>query len=288
MKNLQLILTNPCTKQWSDIERPDGMHYCDRCEKNIVDLTHKSDKELIQFFKHKNENVCGRLLASQLNRNLVLPPTKINWNWLMPLALGALVINPAQAQQLKPALVQDGWQNKPALPATEFSDSLPPLNITFTGTVVDELSGKGLVGVKVKRMGEENVVAITDSTGRFSLNIADGDTLSKFVFKLQGYSNVETYLNNNMVVKLFVERRIMLGGITTISPNSEPLYLVLAGRKSCTIEASKISEISPDWIEKIEILKGAASTALYGSKAANGVIMIEIKKAYRKKIRFSK
>lgn len=288
MKNLQLILTNPCTKQWSDIERADGMHYCDRCEKNIVDLTHKSDKELIHFFKHKNENICGRLLASQLNRNLVPPPTKINWHWLMPLALGAFIVNPARAQQLKPALVQGGGQNKPPLPVAELSHPLFPSNNIFTGTVVDELSGKGLIGVKVRRIGEENVVAITDSTGRFSINIADGDTLSKFVFKLPGYSNVETYLNTNMVVKLFAERRIMLGGISTVSLNKEPLYIVLAGRKSCTIEASKMSEISPDWIENIEILKDVAATALYGAKGSNGVIKIEIKKAYQKKIRFSK
>lgn len=288
MKNLQLILTNPCTEQWSDIERPDGMHYCDRCEKNIVDLTHKSDKELIRFFKHKNENICGRLLASQLNRNLVVPPAKINWHWLMPLALGAFVINPAQAQQLKPALVQGGEQNKSNVPAAELSHSLLPSTTNLSGTVVDEMSGKGLIGVKVRRIGEENVVAITDSTGRFSLNMAGGDTLSKFVFKLPGYSNVETYLNNNMVVKLHAERRIMLGGISTVSLNREPLYLVLAGRRSCTIEASKMSEIPPDWIENIEILKGAASTAIYGTRGVNGVIKIEIKKAYQKKIRFSK
>ncbi|EOR95243.1 hypothetical protein ADIARSV_1731 [Arcticibacter svalbardensis MN12-7] len=46
-------------------------------------------------------------------------------------------------------------------------------------------------------------------------------------------------------------------------------------------------EISPDWIEKIEVLKEAKATALYGSKAANGVLLIEIKKAYASKIDFS-
>ncbi|GEM_PF-4801723 len=32
------MLTNPCTQQWSEIERTDGMHYCELSEKNIVDL----------------------------------------------------------------------------------------------------------------------------------------------------------------------------------------------------------------------------------------------------------
>lgn len=54
------------------------------------------------------------------------------------------------------------------------------------------------------------------------------------------------------------------------------------------VEASKIGQLSPVWIEKIEILKDAKDTAVYGAKGANGVILIEIKKAYWKKIRFSK
>lgn len=39
------------------------------------------------------------------------------------------------------------------------------------------------------------------------------------------------------------------------------------------------ADINPDDIESVTVLKGAASTALYGSRAANGVIMITTKKA---------
>src|SRR5690606_5309573 len=39
------------------------------------------------------------------------------------------------------------------------------------------------------------------------------------------------------------------------------------------------ADINPDDIETINVLKGAAATALYGSRAANGVIMITTKKA---------
>ena len=42
------------------------------------------------------------------------------------------------------------------------------------------------------------------------------------------------------------------------------------------------SDINPDDIESINVLKGAAATALYGSRAANGVIMITTKKGSRK------
>ena len=41
------------------------------------------------------------------------------------------------------------------------------------------------------------------------------------------------------------------------------------------------SDLNPDDIESINVLKGAAATALYGSRAANGVIMITAKKGKR-------
>ena len=43
------------------------------------------------------------------------------------------------------------------------------------------------------------------------------------------------------------------------------------------------SDINPDDIETINVLKGAAATALYGSRASNGVVMITTKKGKKKK-----
>ncbi|WP_293786913.1 hypothetical protein [uncultured Pedobacter sp.] len=287
MKNLQLILTKPCLRQWSEIEQPDGKHHCSKCAKHIVDLTTKSDTELAEFFKHKSDNICGRLLASQMNRNLLSPPAKIGWQWLMPLALAAMAVSPARAQKTKPLMVQTEGQHKAANETTPSPASLPTLPVTIKGTVVDQANGKALAHVKVRKIGEEDALAITDSLGRFGLNLDDPDRLSKFIFNLPGYAPMETYLNDNMVINLIAEKRIMLGGISTISLNRSPLYLIKAGNKRCTIEASKLSELSPDWIESIEVMKDAKDTAVYGAKGANGVILIEIKKAYRKKIRFS-
>lgn len=40
-----------------------------------------------------------------------------------------------------------------------------------------------------------------------------------------------------------------------------------------------IQDINPDDVENISVLKGASATALYGSRASNGVIMITTKRA---------
>jgi TonB-linked SusC/RagA family outer membrane protein len=47
------------------------------------------------------------------------------------------------------------------------------------------------------------------------------------------------------------------------------------------IRANGLIDINPEDIENLTVLRGAAATALYGSEAANGVIMIETKKAQK-------
>lgn len=284
MKKLQLILTNPCTENWDHMQPSGAERYCDHCEKNIIDLTTKSDVELIDFFKKKKENVCGRLYASQLNRELVLPRSRASWHWLLPLAMGAIVGSPAQAKELRPVVLQES--QPVALPETSIRLALtsPSTRDTLRGTVIDEHSNQLLKGVKVREKGFENVLAITDDAGKFKLDIKEGSVANVYTFELNGYSRLEMQPAEDMVIKLYAERRIMLGGVSTISPDQAPLYVIHMGKKSYVLDLPKMNEINPDWIERIDVLKDAKATAVYGARAANGVILIEIKKAYEKQI----
>jgi len=70
---------------------------------------------------------------------------------------------------------------------------------------------------------------------------------------------------------------------TYSSTANQPLF-VLDGFET-TLQT--ISDLSMDRVESITILKDAASTAIYGAKAANGVIVVETKKPEAGKLRFS-
>lgn len=70
---------------------------------------------------------------------------------------------------------------------------------------------------------------------------------------------------------------------TYSATSNQPLF-VLDGFET-TLQT--ISDLSMDRVESITILKDAASTAIYGSKAANGVIVVETKKPEAGKLRFS-
>ena len=69
---------------------------------------------------------------------------------------------------------------------------------------------------------------------------------------------------------------IRIRGFGSISSGSDPLYVVDGIPYS-----GNIANLNPNDIEKITILKDAASTALYGSRAANGVVMVTTKKGAR-------
>ena len=66
---------------------------------------------------------------------------------------------------------------------------------------------------------------------------------------------------------------IRIRGFGSISASNAPLYVV----DGIPYDGA-IANINPDDIENISILKDAASTSLYGSRAANGVVMITTKK----------
>ncbi|EOR95242.1 hypothetical protein ADIARSV_1730 [Arcticibacter svalbardensis MN12-7] len=71
--------------------------------------------------------------------------------------------------------------------------------------------------MKVRQKNFENVLAITDSTGRFELGISEVNKAIPFIFELDNYAKVETSLNGNMVVKLIAVGKVLLGGVSTVS-----------------------------------------------------------------------
>ena len=65
---------------------------------------------------------------------------------------------------------------------------------------------------------------------------------------------------------------IILRGSSTINSSKAPFYVI------DNIPGADISVIAPDDIASVDILKDAAATAIYGNRAANGVIMVTTKR----------
>jgi len=96
---------------------------------------------------------------------------------------------------------------------------------------------------------------------------------------------------------------VKLRGITSIVANSQPLFIVdgvyydnssinaglnviskAAGQGNNNFQdnpSNRIADLDPEDIDRIEILKGASAAAIYGSKAAGGVVIITTKRGIR-------
>jgi len=68
---------------------------------------------------------------------------------------------------------------------------------------------------------------------------------------------------------------------STISVNP-PLWIIVFNKKNYVLKSEFASSLNPNTIENLNISKDAAATALYGVRAANGIIVLTIKKTQAK------
>ncbi|MGO4877540.1 SusC/RagA family TonB-linked outer membrane protein [Pedobacter psychrotolerans] len=67
---------------------------------------------------------------------------------------------------------------------------------------------------------------------------------------------------------------ILIRGVRSLTASNSPLYVV----DGIPLQAGGIDAINPNDIETIDILKDASATAIYGSRGANGVVLVTTKK----------
>ena len=178
------------------------------------------------------------------------------------------------------------------------------LNFSFVGfkTITTEVGNRTIINIQlqneVSQLDEVVVTALGISREKKSLGYASqevkGDQVntakeSNFINSLSGkISGVEIKRNNN----LGSSSNIVIRGFKSLTGNNQALFVVDGVPIDNTNNTSTgvaqggggydygnaASDINPDDIESINVLKGAASTALYGSRAANGVVIITTKK----------
>lgn len=82
---------------------------------------------------------------------------------------------------------------------------------------------------------------------------------------------------------------INIRGVNSISGNTEPMYVIdgvqIMGGNG--MSSSVLSGINPDDIESMNILQGPSATSIYGSRAANGVIVITTKRGQKGRTKVS-
>ncbi|MDR1557432.1 MAG: TonB-dependent receptor [Tannerellaceae bacterium] len=175
-----------------------------------------------------------------------------------------------------------------------FSLSLPEraklLQISYLGyktqdvTITDNQTLRIVMEPDVVAIDEVMVIAYgtgKKSTFTGSATVVKSESIEKIrtsnvTQTLQGQSSGVQVINNSG--QPGDDATIMIRGIGSMNASSNPLYVV-----DGVAYDGYLNQINSADVESITILKDASATALYGSRAANGVIMITTKKGVSEK-----
>lgn len=159
------------------------------------------------------------------------------------------------------------------------------LSVSFVGYSTQEIVWNGQSNLNIRLQSDtqnlEEVVVVAYGTAKKSsftgsASVVKSDQIEKisgsgFTEALQGMSAGVSVVNNEGTPGS--DSRIQIRGISSMSGNTTPLYVVDGMPYDGTLNS-----INPSDIESMTVLKDAAASSLYGSRAANGVVMITTKK----------
>jgi TonB-dependent SusC/RagA subfamily outer membrane receptor len=128
------------------------------------------------------------------------------------------------------------------------------------GYAVSQVQGKGLVS-----SGESGVIqALTGKASNVQITRSAGDPGAGAYIQIRGQNTI-TGSNQPLIV---------VDGI----PVSNSSF---GGGTDGVVQQSRLNDLNPSDIESVEVLKGAAAAAVWGTRAANGVIVVTTKKGKR-------
>ena len=158
-----------------------------------------------------------------------------------------------------------------------------PIIISYVGFVTQELKATNGMKVTMKEdaqtlqdvvvigYGVQKKSVVTAAIAKVSADDLDGKTRLRAEDALKGMAaGVQVTSASGQPGS---KSMIRIRGIGTIN-NSEPLYII----DGMPTNQDGMESVNPYDIESIEVLKDAASGAIYGARAANGVILVTTKK----------
>lgn len=189
MKSKQLKIDKPCSENWEKMTPTERGRFCDKCSKNVVDLTRKTPAEIFKIYKENKGSMCGRIRPSQLEH--AMPEIGIQYSLSLPygkaaagLMIAASVLGTeeiyAQAVKNPVEQVSAGKENQEVQSEKEIKEvkrheELPICPVKqLSGKITDKDSGKPLVNARVSLVTIEKVYStFTDKNGMYFLNLPE-------------------------------------------------------------------------------------------------------------------
>lgn len=161
--------------------------------------------------------------------------------------------------------------------------SKPTVVVSYVGYKTQEMSvaGKKTLDITLHEDAEmlSDVVVIGYGTVKKADLAGSVAVMDSKSFKDQPVARVEDALNGRMsgvqVMSSGVpggSMKIRVRGASSVNKSNDPLYVV-----DGIVRETGLEGINPEDIQSIQVLKDASSTAIYGARGANGVVMVQTK-----------
>ncbi|SEK88948.1 TonB-linked outer membrane protein, SusC/RagA family [Chitinophaga rupis] len=159
------------------------------------------------------------------------------------------------------------------------------VNVTNQSNVTVALStgNKELSEVVVVGYGTQSKRELTGAVAKVQGKELENQPVASFESALQGRAPGVVIESGSGKVGQGIKIRIR--GTSSISASSQPLYvidglpIISESQSVSTNDATNpLADINPNDIESVEVLKDASASAIYGARAANGVVLITTKK----------
>lgn len=108
---------------------------------------------------------------------------------------------------------------------------------------------------------------VTGAMARVTSKVIEDRPVQNALQAMQGRVTGVDITSNNRPGEL---GDIRIRGNRSLTADNNPLYVI----DGIPMSAGSIADVNPSDIESMEILKDASATAIYGSRGANGVILV--------------
>lgn len=238
-KKIALSIAEPCHENWENMSPDAKGKFCGSCQKQVVDFSNMSDREVAQFFKKPSTgSVCGRFMSDQLNREIEIPKKRIPWaKHFFTLLLPAFLISKASAQNSRMGKIMPVEKDTTRTPMTSEFRTLgmvAPQNIqpfmgdttvcttevitkALKGKIVDE-AGNAVPYASIQ-VGKTLNTYIADEKGEFVINTELLGKNKSLLISSVGFESKEVVIKDPAnFLKIELTTMMMMGDVIISSP----------------------------------------------------------------------
>ncbi len=218
---MAIQLNFKCNESWQQMPTAIDGRFCNKCAKNVLDLTNKSDAEIKQLYAENNGKMCGRIKSTQLTVYPFISEKKkllAKFCFALYLVFGSLLFNGQVVAQNNVSETIEQNQREAAY--------------IIKGLVTDKETNEPIPFVNVFLEGSNPRVVMTDENGKYKLELYQEDlNFDGILISFEGLGYKRFLVKDILLrdqkhilvsVKLDEEFEMLLGDIEYI-PEEPPL-----------------------------------------------------------------